>query len=569
MSLISRLLDAVHSWRRRGGGPKPGRRADVSMEQLDHRQLLSVNFTGNVATDFPVSTSPGVVVLPDNPNVRHPTISPDIAPIVKVSGFDINAIRVTYTSADDTLSIGLEQPASQQAGQPGPVIAGDADNNGNDGTVNPAVTAIKGSGFRDFPDFGGSESMAAFLDLKGSGYADVVAGFSLSDPRSPKQYQVAQAVVNTNAPPTAPDFGTELPAFEGNVYKVNSPAHPNLEFSITHFSELYLAETGKALTSDSVIRIGAAAGSADDLGIGEEFFPEAPFGVGAATLTPPTCPPASPPVILNFHENQHINTAHPDLVRAYVLGSSGFDVSKIIPSTVILGGAHPIFSFDRFVNADNWPDATFVFKGDSISLPPGHTTATITGQLTDGTSFSSSVNVFNRDRSFYTAAQNQSQMARETARETRHNGFVVLPPNASLAVKKAANTTESVAPATSSPKVSMTVPLTSKATPAAVPATTGPVVSIKRREPVVSGGHGVSIQGTKLSSKLQSSLNQYVRANGAVNVATGAPIASAVPGIVGTQPKLSAKLQASLNKYVRAHGAVNLGTGAPIASGGA
>ena len=69
-------------------------------------------------------------------------------------------------------------------------------------------------------------------------------------------------------------------------------------------------------------------------------------------------------------------------------------------------------------------------------------------------------------------------------------------------------------------------------------------------------------RGPKLSSKLQSSLNQYVRANGAVNVATGVPIASAVPGIVGKEPKLSPKLQASLNQYVRAHGAVDLGTGA-------
>src|SRR5206468_509444 len=104
--------------------------------------------------------------------------------------------------------------------------------------------------------------------LKGSGFADVVAGYALSDPRSPKQYQVAQAIVNTSLPPTiTPNFGAELPGFEGNVYKVNSPQHPDLEFAITHFSQLFEAETGKPFTPQSVVRIGAFAGSQDDPGI--------------------------------------------------------------------------------------------------------------------------------------------------------------------------------------------------------------------------------------------------------------------------------------------------------------
>ena len=136
MSLFARLLQAVRSWRRRRGGPKTVRYAGIAMEQLDHRQLLSVNFTGNVPIDFPATQIPGVVVLPDNPSVMHPAIAPAIAPIVKVSGFDISGIRVSYSPSDDTLSIGLDQP--QSLNHPGEVIAGDADNNGNSGTVNPA-----------------------------------------------------------------------------------------------------------------------------------------------------------------------------------------------------------------------------------------------------------------------------------------------------------------------------------------------------------------------------------------------------------------------------------------------
>jgi len=56
-------------------GPKTVRYAGIAMEQLDHRQLLSVNFTGNVPIDFPATQSPGVVVLPDNPLVQHPAIA--------------------------------------------------------------------------------------------------------------------------------------------------------------------------------------------------------------------------------------------------------------------------------------------------------------------------------------------------------------------------------------------------------------------------------------------------------------------------------------------------------------
>src|SRR5271166_4989 len=135
MSLFARLLQAVRSWRRRRGGPKTVRYAGIAMEQLDHRQLLSVNFTGNIPIDFPATQVPGVVVLPDNPLVQHPAI----APIVKVSGFDISGIRVSYSPFDDTFSIGLDQP--QSGNYPGEVIAGDTDNNGNSGTVNPEVLA--------------------------------------------------------------------------------------------------------------------------------------------------------------------------------------------------------------------------------------------------------------------------------------------------------------------------------------------------------------------------------------------------------------------------------------------
>jgi hypothetical protein len=363
----------------------------TAIEQLDHRQLLSVNFTGNVPIDFPATQVPGVVILPDNPSVVHPVIAPAIAPIVKVSGFDIQDIRVSYTPQTDSLSIGLDQPLSQQPGQPGQVIAGDADNNGNDGTVNPAVTAIFPS-FEDFPDFGGSEFMGAFLDLTGSGYADVVAGYSPTDPRSPKLYQVANAVVNTSVPPTTPGFGTELPQFEGNVYKVNSPQHPNFEFAINHFSQLYQQMTGQALTPNTTIHVGGFGGSANDTGIGEAFFPEQPVTISAATVpTPtPTPTPQFPVIFINPHEHRIIDTRHRDLIRVTVEGTSGFQVKQINPSTVTLDGVHAIAQVTRKVRRNEFPFATYVFPADQLNLPRGLNNVSLSGSLKDGTPFQSS-----------------------------------------------------------------------------------------------------------------------------------------------------------------------------------
>ncbi|MFO0889762.1 MAG: hypothetical protein U0790_11555 [Isosphaeraceae bacterium] len=330
--------------------------------------------------------------------VQHPAIAPQIAPIVKVSGFDISAVRVTYTPTDDTLNIGLDQPPSQN--QPGAVIAGDADNNGNSGTVNPAVTSTPGfAGFQDPANFGGTETMGAFLDFSGTGTPQIVAGFSSvpptptpTDPTPQKPYQVAVAI--PTGPNAAPAFGTNLPQFAGNSYLNNSTEHPNFEFAIRNFSQLYQTVTGQALAPTSVINIGAFGGSGQDIGIGEAFFPAQPVTLSAATLPNP-CPPISPPILINPHEHRIIDTAHRDLVRVYVLGTSGFDVTTIDPATVSLNGARPIASFTRPFPHSEFRAATYVFLGNDIDLPPGQTTATFTATTVSGQPVESSKIVLN------------------------------------------------------------------------------------------------------------------------------------------------------------------------------
>ncbi len=397
MSLFARLLQAVRSWRRRRGGVRTIRNAGIAMEQLDHRQMLSVTFTGNVATDFPATQTPGVVILPDNPSVQHPVIgNPALQGLVKVSGFDISSLRVNYSPVNNgTLSIGIEQPKSDP-GNPlsNAVIAGDADNNGNSGSVNPAVTALA-LGVQDPPDFGGSEFMGVYLDFLGTGTAQIVAGFSQTVPSgaAAKLFQVATA--SQAGPNVAPTFVTPLPQFQGNIYTQNDPSHPNMELSIVNFDTLYQTVTGHAIAPTAVFNVGAFAGSSVDGPISEAFFPAQPVLLSAATPIPEVCPPISPPILINPHEHRIIDNTHRDLVRVYVQGTSGFDPATIDPSTVDLNGAKPIATMPyRFAHSP-FLAQTFVFRASDINVEPGLQTLTFTAETTDGQKIITSNQVLN------------------------------------------------------------------------------------------------------------------------------------------------------------------------------
>jgi hypothetical protein len=479
------------------------------MEQLDHRQLLSVNFTGNVPIDFPATQSPGVVVLPDNPLVQHPTIAPAIAPIVKVSGFDISGVRVSYSPTSDTLSIGLEQPASQN--QPGAVIAGDADNNGNSGTVNPAVTAIPGfGGFQDLPDFGGTEHMGAFLDFDGSGTPQIVAGYAQTPPsgEAAKPFQVAEAI--PTGPNAAPAFGTELPQFAGNVYVNNSSAHPSLEFSIRNFSQLYLQETGQPLSSTSIVDVGAFAGSGQDIGIGEAFFPAQPVNIGDATM-PDTCPPISPPILINPHEHRFIDTMHRDLVRVYIQGTSGFDVTTIDPATASLNGAKPIAHFTRRFPHSEFVNETFVFVGKDIDLPAGQTQATFTAQTFSGQQITSSNLVVNIPDSARMTGRLHFLMDKGTVYPALRRLNATQPDaltlnNTSVAIPAVQRQSTTAAAATAM-KVNYRAQVSSSGTttPVAMPRQ---VVSLNRSARPTAARR--SAQSTSLPARLSNTLNDYL-----------------------------------------------------------
>ena len=434
MSFLAIFVQAVQSFRLRQGPKRPRSRARIDLEQLDHRQLLAVNFTGNVATDFPVTTPAVYLTDPNNHQPQFPAPPSTLADIIKVSGFAIDQIAVNYDQATDTLSIGYLQPLNQKPGLNGipgqfPVIAGDADNNGNNSTTDPAAAA---QGVTDDPGISQTENFNAVIDLSGgtntateSIFAGIPNNATLGYPNS--TYVVAPAAFNagTAIDSAVPVAGAELRQNEGSVFvPFNDPRHGAFEHSITHFSQLYQQVTGQQLTPNSKISIGASAGSGDDDGISEEIFHFQTFPIGNATTVPPVPPvpppppPPPPPVIvelfqptilINPHENRHINTAHFTNIRVTVLGSSSFDPTQINPATVRFGGAAPIAWFSKIQLHDGIPSETFVFKGTDVNLPGGFTVAPITGQTYSGVLFSGAEMVFNRNDSFYSPAAIRSR----------------------------------------------------------------------------------------------------------------------------------------------------------------
>ncbi len=515
MSLFARLLQAVRSWRRRRGGPKTVRHAGIAMEQLDHRQLLSVNFTGVVPTDFPATQVPGVVILnPDftNPLTSEPTFGtappgPELQSIIKVSGFDIKDIRVTYTPSDDTLSFGIDQPQSiNQTGDE--VIAGDSDNNGNSGTVNPAVTAIDPA-FMDPPDWGGTKDMGVFLNFTTAGAnAQVAAGFNSVPPAdgAVKTYQV-YIPLNPGAPQTI-QGGTPLPQFEGNVYTVNDPARGNLEFSIAHFSVLYQEITGKTLTPNTTIYVGGFAGSTEDATVTKAFIPSQPVLISAATL-PSTVPPASPPILINPHEHRVIDTSHRDLVRVYILGTSGFNVTTINPATVELNGALPIAHYTRHFPHSEFLNEVFVFVGSDIHLPAGYTTATFTAQTFSGQQITTSKQVLNIPFSAKVPGHlhfllDKGSVYPHLRRLERTDPGAVTPgsPAQPLPAPVKVNLTSSAAIGNLRVDYRDQVSSTGSTTPVVTPKT---VVSL-------SQSRAAAARGTSISRKLDRSLNNYLGA---------------------------------------------------------
>lgn len=392
-TLLPRERDDLQRDRRNRTRSRRGCIPDVP--ELESRQLLATTLTGNVYNDFP-ENKPGVVIVrPDtsNPAYAKPLIPPNLIDLIKVSGMELSGMRLEYDAATDTLSVGMEQPLNQKTGEP--VIAGDIDNNLNGGTVSPEVLAVVDDpdSFIDFPALGGTEQMGVLLDLNNDGVVDIVAGVAsiTNSPTGFKGFQVARYAGGSTF---SPQFGERLTQFEGDYSLLNTPSNGAFEFKITNFSQLYAQFNPGTPSGNQTFSMAMAgfAGSGNDDGITEAFLP-----LQSVTVEPPT-PPLTPPIVINPHDQGHINTFRQTAIRVNIFGSATFNVNDIDPSTVRLGGtAKPTgYLIHNIGRNDGYPDVLFVFNSRDLSLPRGPQQLEVTGKMKDGTDFAGSVKVYNQ-----------------------------------------------------------------------------------------------------------------------------------------------------------------------------
>ena len=193
-----------------------------------------IEFTGNVPNDFNPATNPGVVVTPvsSNPlNIGQPSW---ITANGWVSGWSIQDIRTYYNASTDTLDVGINTfknsqgvnaPFGQANGDPtGTPTSYDPAHLGGDKSIAIAIAPVSSSN----PSQPGTPVVVAGVP------ADKTVAGTGTDGYTVSTYNAANAANGG----LAYSFGTSLPQHMGNLAYDPSPAHPQLEFTITNFSKI-------------------------------------------------------------------------------------------------------------------------------------------------------------------------------------------------------------------------------------------------------------------------------------------------------------------------------------------
>ena len=216
-----------------------------------------IHFTGNVDNDFNPATNPGVVVTPVSGNALNIGQPAWVTANGWVSGWSVQDIRTSYNSATDTLSVGIDTFANSK-GQYAPFGQANGDPTGTPTGYDPA-------------NLGGDKSIAiAFAPLNSTnpnspGTPLVIAGVPADKSQSgagTDGFTVSKFNSTTAADGLGYQFGQTLPQYTGNLAYNPSPAHPQLEFTITNFSKI------PGLDPASGFWVEMYAGSAVD-GVGE------------------------------------------------------------------------------------------------------------------------------------------------------------------------------------------------------------------------------------------------------------------------------------------------------------
>lgn len=220
-----------------------------------------ITFTGNVAQDMNPLTNSGVQVLPIDSNpLQNIAETPYMLQNGIVTGWAVKDLRLAYDSKSDTLYVGVNSYG----------VAGDADGNGNPGSVAPAILSQTPS-FQDAAHLGGDKSitvaMAASNPSNSSqpGTPLLVAGVPADKSTAGSGtdgFTVANYAGNNGGVQNS--YGSTMTGHVGNLAFDPSSQHPGFEFTITNFSQI------QGLNSSQGFWVKVYAGSGTDIGVGEE-----------------------------------------------------------------------------------------------------------------------------------------------------------------------------------------------------------------------------------------------------------------------------------------------------------
>ena len=253
------------------------------VESLESRRLLAVNFTGDVIADFPAN-DPNVRVLgpfaEGTPLFTKPLLTETLQPLIEVSGFELEGLRLAYDRVTDVLAIGFQQPVNPLLNDGTRVIAGDADNNGNAGTVNPVILSLVDDpdNFIDFARLGGTETMGVKFDLNRDGQFEIIAGIPQRNTGDADFVNKTPRVAfNPGGNRQGFAFGQEIPGFTGlasDFFIGETPQNPGFQFQIRNFTQLVTQVTGQAPINELEFGIFGFAGSSNDGPISEAALPD-------------------------------------------------------------------------------------------------------------------------------------------------------------------------------------------------------------------------------------------------------------------------------------------------------
>jgi hypothetical protein len=192
-----------------------------------------IHFTGNVASDFNPSTNSTVSITPVSSNPLNIGQSDWITNRGWVSGWSIQDIRTSYDATTDTLSVGVNTFKNAQ-GQYAPFGQANGDPSGTPTSYDPAHLGGDKSIALAFAPVNptnatspGTPVMIAGVPADKTTAGTGIDGFTVS------QYDASRASAGL-----AYSFGKSLPQNMGNLAYDPSPAHPQLEFTISNFSKI-------------------------------------------------------------------------------------------------------------------------------------------------------------------------------------------------------------------------------------------------------------------------------------------------------------------------------------------